>query len=223
MEGCLWCDVTYSFGQKCLLDCLLTSNDALVVLDLGLLVVEIRDAFEEHGKVLLEEGVGGEVTIDGRPQAQDETQRAFWHAGLVGMRHDGRIEQRRRLRRILVQKIGADEPLAFGRRLHLGLEMDFHFVVALAENRFHAFMAVRKFTQDLTQQARNFFFRQSHDPRDDSPRDVVGAGTDRTQQHARTVRCQSRSGASGRKEVGVQSAKVLPARPGKRAMIPVRT
>ena len=48
------------------------------------------------------EGDRGNVPLAGGPQAQDETQRALGQTGLIGMRHDGRIEQRRRLGRVLV-------------------------------------------------------------------------------------------------------------------------
>ena len=65
------------------------------------------------------ESDGGNVAFARGAQTQDETQRALWHAGLVGVRHDGRIEQRRRLRRILVREVGADKHLPFGRRQRL--------------------------------------------------------------------------------------------------------
>src|SRR5580692_7743048 len=42
-------------------------------------------------------------------KTEDETKTAFRRPGLIGMRHDARIEQRRRLERIFVEKIGADE------------------------------------------------------------------------------------------------------------------
>ena len=63
------------------------------------------------------ESDGGDVPFARGPQAQDETQRALGQPGLVGMRHDGRIEQRRGLRGILVREVSADERLPFRRRL----------------------------------------------------------------------------------------------------------
>ena len=61
-------------------------------------------------------------------KAQDEPAAILRRAGLVGMPDDARIEQGRRLERILVQKIGADQPalrlVQYGMRLerllHLG-------------------------------------------------------------------------------------------------------
>ena len=41
------------------------------------------------------EGDGGNMPLARGPQTQNETQRALGQAGLVRMRHDGRIEQRR--------------------------------------------------------------------------------------------------------------------------------
>src|ERR1043166_4207107 len=45
------------------------------------------------------------VPLTGRAQAQDETQRTLRQPGLIGMRHDGWIEQRCGLRRILVSEV----------------------------------------------------------------------------------------------------------------------
>src|ERR1043166_6749 len=53
------------------------------------------------------------VPLAGRAQTQYETQRALWQPGLIGMRHDGWIEQRCGLRRILVSEVGSDERLTF--------------------------------------------------------------------------------------------------------------
>ena len=143
------------------------------------------------------EGDGGNVSFARGPQTQDETQRALGHPGLVGMRHDGRIEQRRGFWRILVREVSADEHLPFGRRLRAGFEMNLHLREAFAENIFNVFMPVRKFAEHLAHQPGNFLFRQGHDPRDDSPRDVIGGGTKRAQQHPRTIRDQGRPDASG--------------------------
>ena len=58
------------------------------------------------------EGDGGDVPFARGAQAQNETQRTFGQPGLVGIRHDGGIEKRGRLGRILVREVGADEHLA---------------------------------------------------------------------------------------------------------------
>ena len=95
------------------------------------------------------EGDGGNVSFARGPQAQDETQRALGQPGLVGVGHDGRIEQRRGLRRILVREVSADEHLPFGRRLRAGFEMNHHLREAFAENIFNVFVPVRKFAEHL--------------------------------------------------------------------------
>ena len=72
-----------------------------------------------------------------------------------------------------------------------------HLLEAFAENLFDLLVPVRKLAEHLAQQPGDFLFRQGHDAGDDSPRDVVGGGTKRAHQHARTVRNQSRPDAFG--------------------------
>ena len=87
--------------------------------------------------------------------------------------------------------------LPFGRRLRAGFEINLHLLEAFAENVFNVLVPVRKFAEHLAQQPGDFLIRQGHDPGDDSPRDVVGGGTKRAQQHARTVRGQGWPDAFG--------------------------
>jgi hypothetical protein len=105
-----------------------------------------------------------------------------------------------------VREISADEHLPFGRRLRAGFEINLHLREALAEKIFNVFVPVRKFAEHLAQQPGDFLFRQGHDARDDPPRDVIGGGTKRAQQHARTIRNQRRPdafGVEGRAELGL--------------------
>ncbi len=58
---------------------------------------------------------GRNVSFPGGAQAEHETQSARRHAGLIGMRDHGRIEQRRRFQRVFGQEIGAgQQPSLFG-------------------------------------------------------------------------------------------------------------
>ena len=100
-------------------------------------------------------------------------------------------------------------------------KMVFHLRETLEEKNFNMLVPVGKFAEHLRQQPGDFLFRQGHDPRDDPPRDVVGGGTERAEQHARTIRSQRRPDAFGVESGGFQSAKVSPAWTGKRALIPV--
>ena len=52
---------------------------------------------------------GRNVSFPGGAQAENESQGAGRQTGLVGMRHDGRIEQRRGFQRVFGQEIGADQ------------------------------------------------------------------------------------------------------------------
>ena len=63
-------------------------------------------------------------------QAQNEAQAAGRNSRLIGMRHDAGIEQRRRLERILVHEIGADELALHFRKAAVRRERLLHFVGA---------------------------------------------------------------------------------------------
>ena len=69
-----------------------------------------------------------------RPKAQNEAAAMLWRAGLVGMRHDARIEQGRGLERIFMQKIGADQETLGFAQFSMGFERLFHLCGAHVEN-----------------------------------------------------------------------------------------
>ena len=85
-------------------------------------------------------------------QAQDETEGARGQPGLVGVRDDGRIEQRRRLKRILMRKIGADERLPLRQKLPPLAQAETHLREAGEEMLFKLLVAIGKFTQHPAQQ-----------------------------------------------------------------------
>ena len=58
---------------------------------------------------------GRNVPFAGSAQAENESQSAARQAGLIGVRHDGGIEQRGRFQGVFGQEIGADQqPPLFG-------------------------------------------------------------------------------------------------------------
>ena len=86
-------------------------------------------------------------------KTEDEAQAAFRCAGLVGMRHDAGIEQRRGFERVFVEKIGADQlalDLGKGAVSRQGL---FHFVGARFERLQQVAMAALEILQDIGQLA----------------------------------------------------------------------
>ena len=130
---------------------------------------------------------------------------------LVGMRHDGRIEQRRGLRRILVREVSADEHLPFGRRLRAGFEMNVHLLEAVAKNVLHLLVPVRELAEHLAQQPGDLLLREGHDPGDDPPRDVIGGGIKRPHQHPRAIRGQGRPDAFGVDGTKLFGHEIIPA------------
>ena len=72
-------------------------------------------------------------------------------AGLIGMRDDARIEQRRRLKRIFVQKVGADQLALHLRERSHGGKRVFHFIGARFECLQQVAMATLEVLQDIGQ------------------------------------------------------------------------
>ena len=131
------------------------------------------------------------------PQTHDKTQRTFGHAGLVGMRHDGRIEQRRGFRGVFVREVSADERLPFGRSLPRLVQVMSYLREAVAEKLFHTLVPILKLAQHPAQQSGDFLVQEGHDAGDDPPRDVVAAGIKGSHEHARPVGNQGGSNAFG--------------------------
>ena len=104
-------------------------------------------------------------------QTENEAQAALRRARLVGMRHDARVEQRRRFERIFVEKIGADQlPLVFGKGAvrRQGL---LHLVGARLERLQQVAVAALEILQDVGELAGDGFGIQRQNPVDD----MVGA------------------------------------------------
>ena len=83
----------------------------------GRAVTAIRAA--ATGAAITADGAGpeldaGQMAFADRPQAQHEPDLARGAAGLVRMRHDGRVEQRCGLQRVLLGEVGADQPPSRG-------------------------------------------------------------------------------------------------------------
>ena len=105
-------------------------------------------------------------------KAEDEAQAAFRRAGLIGMRDDARIEQRRRLERIFVQKIGADElPLDLRERGMVGQGL-FHLVGACLEGLQQVAVTAEEILQHIGQLTGRCIGVERQNPFDD----VVGTG-----------------------------------------------
>ena len=84
-------------------------------------------------------------------KTQDEAKAAFRRSGLIGMRHDTRIEQRRRLERIFVEKICADElPLDLRERGMIG-ERIFHLRGARLESLQQVAVTAEEVLQNIGQ------------------------------------------------------------------------
>jgi hypothetical protein len=73
----------------------------------------------------------------------------------------------------------------------------FHLREAMEEEFFAGLVPVIKFTQHLTELARDFILRESHDASDNPPRDIFAGRPKRTHQYPRAVRDQGWPDAFG--------------------------
>jgi hypothetical protein len=139
----------------------------------------------------------GNVPFARGPQTQDETERTFGQSGLFRMWCDGRIKQSRRLWRIFVREIRADERLPLRRRLPRLVQVMAHLHEAVAEDFSNILVPVLKLAHHLTQQLGDCFIRKSHDAGDYSASDIIAGGIIGTHEHSRPVGNQSWSNPFG--------------------------
>src|SRR5262245_43830713 len=132
------------------------------------------------------ESDGGNVSLARGPQAQDETQRTRRQASLVGVRHDGRIKQRRGLRRVFVGEVSADKRLAVRRSPPIAQIMA-DFGKSVAEKFINLLVTVLEFAENRTQQPVNLRFRKGHDTSNNSSGNIFGRWAKGPEQNARTI------------------------------------
>ena len=117
-------------------------------------------------------------------KAQDESATMFRRAGLIGMPDDAGIEQGRCLERILVEKIGADQPALRLVQLGMGLERVLHLGGARFENVEQVPVAAFEVFEHLAQLLRGSFGIEPKHPVDD----MIGADLVRRVEIARLSR-----------------------------------
>ena len=106
-----------------------------------------------------------------RAKAQDEPATMFRRAGLVGMPDDAGVEQGRCFERILVEKIGADQPALRLVQLGMGRERVFHLCGARFENVEQVPVAAIEVLEHLVQLLRGSLGIEPKHPVDD----MIGA------------------------------------------------
>ena len=105
-------------------------------------------------------------------KTEDEAQAALRRPGLIGMRHDTRIEQRRRLERLFVEKIGAHElPLHLRERGMIGQRI-FH----LCGSGLEALHQVAVTAEEIFQNVGQLTVCRLEVERENPFDDMVGAG-----------------------------------------------
>ena len=109
-------------------------------------------------------------------KAEDEATPAFRRAGLIGMRDDARIEQRRRFEGIFVQKIGADQLALCLGESGMRREGIFHFVGARLEGRQQVAVAALEILEHVGQLGGHRLGIERQDPVDDVVRPGLVGG-----------------------------------------------
>ena len=103
------------------------------------------------------------MPLANRAQAEDESARSRGSPGLIGMRHDTRIEQRSRLEGVFVQEVRADESTLLLRETRMSGKGPFHLISARLEGREQIAVSPDKVFQDLRKEAGNARRIQCHD------------------------------------------------------------
>ena len=113
------------------------------------------------------------MSFPGGAQAENEPQSAGRQTGLVGMRHDGGIEQRSGFQRVFGQEIGADQQSSLFGYVLIRRQRLADLFEALQEELADVLVALGELSGDFVQQRADPVFRKRHDPGDD-PGDPLG-------------------------------------------------
>ena len=140
------------------------------------------------------------MTLAGGTHAQDDADGALGKVGLIRMRDNARIEERRALERILACKVGANEQLAFFGHWPVAWQVALHLLKTLHEDFPNPLVPTPKLAKNLLQNRQNLFLRQRKDSRENLKRarcvvriDRLWSGHRRqkgTHKHARSIRTQ---------------------------------
>src|SRR4029077_7767631 len=140
------------------------------------------------------------VTFAGCTQAQDDADGALGKVGLIRMRDNAWIEERRALERILAYEVGANEQLALLGQCPVAWQVALHLFETLHEDFANPLMPAPKFAEDLVQNRQNLFLRQRKDSRENRQRTRCVVRIDRlrschrrqkgTHKHSRGIRTQ---------------------------------
>jgi hypothetical protein len=130
---------------------------------------------------------GRNVPFSGGAETENEAQGAGWQAGLVGVRHDGGIEQRGGFQRVLGQEKGADQqPPLFG-NIAIGRQQVVDLFKAFQKDCADLLVPLGEFGGDSLHQGADLFFGKQHDPVDDPADPLRISRGERPQKNARLV------------------------------------
>jgi hypothetical protein len=141
------------------------------------------------------------------PEAHDEAGVACRQAGLVGMEHHRRVEQRRRLDRVLMGEAGSDQQLPLGRDRRAASDAVGDDAEVLLEGVAEAAVASREPFQNLLDGRVDLAVRHAQDPLEDGrrpgvpTRPVVLTGHEQAGQHTLRIGVQA-DGRAGDEGIG---------------------
>ena len=135
------------------------------------------------------------VPFAGRAQADDEPLYTGRQARLVRMPHDRRVEQRRRLQRVFLREVTADQQLTVLAERYIG-EQKLSRVLEAVKNELPGFLVPAvKFREQVVHQPIDFILRERHHPGDDPQSPLRIRKLERTDQYPRVGRLDENVGS----------------------------
>ena len=136
-----------------------------------------------------------DVPFAGRPQAQDESLRALRHARLVGMPDHRRVEQRRRLERVLLREVRADQQLAVLAQRRVGQQELPRVLEPVKKELPRLLVPAVELGEQVVHKPVDFLLGERHDPGHDPQRPLRIGKLERPEQHPRVVRLDENVGS----------------------------
>jgi len=132
-----------------------------------------------------------DVPFAGGPKAQDEAHRSRRKVGLVRVRHDRGIEQRRRFERVLVREIGAEKQLPLLGKPGTGPQPGSHLLETPPQEFQDLHVTIAELGFHLRQQRCDLALGKCHHHGPDVRGALPVGGMERPGQHSRAIRMEN--------------------------------
>jgi hypothetical protein len=134
-----------------------------------------------------------DVPFSGGPHAENEPPRPRWNPTLIGVPHERRIKQGRRLDGVFLREVGTDQQLAILAQRSISEQMLLHRGKAVEKKPHQPVVAAAKLFEDLSQKCVDLGLRQLHHAADDSHAPLRVLLIKGAKQHAGIIRLEDDS------------------------------